>query len=1219
MEQIVVTHPDGVQFSLFSKGNVCLLTKAEQTVALLAGDTVSISVQSAVAIQFQLGDKIDIFGKTYTLNQLPSIKKYGERRFDYELNFEGVQYELLDVQFLLPDSAIGDSFTGNLLTFLQILLGNINRVFAAKWKLGEYPDETEYKTLTFSGENCLAVLQQLCEEYSREFEITQDAAGVRTLNIGTAGADFPYTFYYGRSGGLYELTRQNINSKNVVTRLFAYGGSNNIPNRYLTERNSSRLCLPNKNKNGSYIQDAAAIAAFGIKENAKTFDDIFPNRYGEVTAKGNKYNAFVDNTMNFDLNEKDADGNTKWLIDGVNAKVHFNTGNLAGYEFEVHKYDHASKTIELVPFTDENGMKFPSETSAAFQFGAGDKYFFIDINLPDAYITEAEQKLQTEATEYYAQNSQPQVQYGLTVDENFLKQFVEELTIVNLFAVGDYIHVEDSDIGVNKSIRITAFTRDLLQPYKYSITLGESVTKSIITRIIAEQKEIDQIIAINNLNDWARARRAWRDSQELLAMVFDTEGDYFTEKIKPLSIETNLLSVGAKSTQFGLIGTIFEPNYGGNKNVVKVTGGTLVHYTLDENSAKTWTLADNTTTLGADNQAYYIYAKCQRSETAGSIIFSTSQISVESDANYYHFWIGIINSIDITINVRSISLSYGFTMINGKFIKTGRIESSGGSGSFFDLDNNQFRIGNNTKGVSWNENGNGKLLIKGTLVQSQSGDEQPLGCFRGAYDNTNTYYKGDEVTYNGSTYRYINDTASSNKTPTNTTYWVIVASGGQAYYTWIKYADDKSGNGISDSPDGKDYIGFAYNKTTATESNNKEDYTWSLIAGTDGVPGPKGEDGQTLYTWIKYSNSADGSNMYDVPAADTMYIGIAVNKTTQAESSDKTNYIWSKFKGDQGVPGTNGENGAGGVFFEYRYAKNGSTATPPILENTITEPSGWTTTMPTVSALEYLWMTVSKKSAAGTLLQNWSAPIRTSGVTGDKGDTGPSPVFRGDYSSSTEYYGTNTRVDIVRYNDTYYVARTDAGDGFTNKVPTNTSYWNTFGAQFDSIATRLLLAEGANIAGWVFRNNRMETQGGKSYLDGSEGVIKGYMVTPYVDLGTLTSNVTLNFDNGFNYIAKGNYTNGRKIIYLPTDIKYNGAICLIFVRGFAKNDIEVQVRITGGSNFYYPGYTTADTIYAINVFNRKLKLEAMPNSSNTAVMWYIDNYNDFDSGDFVTS
>ena len=126
-------------------------------------------------------------------------------------------------------------------------------------------------------------------------------------------------------------------------------------------------------------------------------------------------------------------------------------------------------------------------------------------------------------------------------------------------------------------------------------------------------------------------------------------------------------------------------------------------------------------------------------------------------------------------------------------------------------------------------------------------------------------------------------------------------------YTWIKYADDDQGAGLSDSPVGKDYIGLAYNKLYATESNNPSDYTFSLIKGTDGV------DGETGYTWIAYSDFADGTDLYQLPNDDTLYIGIAVNKTTPTESNVKTDYTWSKFKGDEGVAGEDGEDGTDGA------------------------------------------------------------------------------------------------------------------------------------------------------------------------------------------------------------------------------------------------------------------------------------------------------------------
>ena len=668
------------------------VTKAEQSITLLGADTVAITVKSATPLTFHLGDQIDVYGKTYTLNQLPGIKKTGNRNFEYTLTFEGVQYELIDVQFLLPDDTVLDSFTGDLEDFLGILIGNLTRVYPGKWVLGVYPANTEYKTLTYTEKNCLEVLQDLCEQYSTEFEITQ-ANGVRTLNIKTAGVNFPYTFRYGRTGGLYELTRQNINSKNVVTRLYVYGGSSNLGDKY----RYTRLCLPGKAKNASYIEDAAAIAAYGLKENTKIFDDIRPERYGEVTAAGSAYYAFKDATMNFDLNEKDSAGNTKWLIDGATAKVKFTTGNLAGYEFDIHKYDHATKEIQVVPFTDENGMKFPSETSAAFQFGVGDKYFFTDINLPDTYKTDAENKLLAEGNKAITEYSQPQVQYGLSIDENFIRQFAGELTVVNLFAVGDYIPVEDEDIGVNKSVRITAFTRDLLREYKYNITLGDSVTKTTITRVIEDLQKIDNVIEINDLADPSKARRNWKASQEVLANVFDPEGHYYSEKIKPLSIETTMLATGARSQQFVLQNTRFEPNYEGNPNTVKVVGGTLVHYTIAE-TVKSWQLNTATFSNLVSGTVYYIYARCQKTGTAGNIVFDTVQRAVDGDPTNYYFLIGSLSSVitdtDGNRPARLIALTYGATTINGRFLATGRIQSGDGQ-TYFDLDAGE--IGGNIK------------------------------------------------------------------------------------------------------------------------------------------------------------------------------------------------------------------------------------------------------------------------------------------------------------------------------------------------------------------------------------------------------------------------------------------------------------------------------------------------------------------------------------------
>ena len=68
----------------------------------------------------------------------------------------------------------------------------------------------------------------------------------------------------------------------------------------------------------------------------------------------------------------------------------------------------------------------------------------------------------------------------------------------------------------------------------------------------------------------------------------------------------------------------------------------------------------------------------------------------------------------------------------------------------------------------------GTFKMKNITVVS-SGGEAPLGVFRGAYAAVQ-YYTGDEVTYQGSTYRCILN--SIGNAPTNTTYWTVVAQKG---------------------------------------------------------------------------------------------------------------------------------------------------------------------------------------------------------------------------------------------------------------------------------------------------------------------------------------------------------------------------------------------------------------------------------------------------------
>lgn len=239
---------------------------------------------------------------------------------------------------------------------------------------------------------------------------------------------------------------------------------------------------------------------------------------------------------------------------------------------------------------------------------------------------------------------------------------------------------------------------------------------------------------------------------------------------------------------------------------------------------------------------------------------------------------------------------------------------------------------------------------------------------------------------------------------------------GTPRYTWIRYADNASGSGISNSPTGKTYIGFAYNKTTATESNTPSDYTWSLIKGEKGdtgVPGAKGADGKTTYTWIKYSDNSTGSGMYDTPKSTTQYIGIAVNKTTATESNTPSDYTWSKFKGDDGADG----KGIKSTAVTYQASTSGTTP-----------PTGtWNASVPSVAANQYLWTrTVITYTDNATSTSYSVGKMGATGATGPKGDDAVFYIIETDVrivKKSWDNKLTPTSVTCTKYKQTGSDAR----------------------------------------------------------------------------------------------------------------------------------------------------------------------------------------------------
>ena len=198
---------------------------------------------------------------------------------------------------------------------------------------------------------------------------------------------------------------------------------------------------------------------------------------------------------------------------------------------------------------------------------------------------------------------------------------------------------------------------------------------------------------------------------------------------------------------------------------------------------------------------------------------------------------------------------------------------------------------------------------------------------------------------------------------------------GTTYYTWFKFADDEYGNGMSSSPDGKEYLGIAYNKVTPVMSNNPEDYQWARITG-EGIPGKPGADGKTYYTWVRYADDARGNGMSDSPNGK-YYIGFAYNKEVPTESSNPADYQWSKYKGDDGQDGVGIES-----ITKYYLASEKSTGI------TISS-SGWSTTKQDMTDVKkYLWSYEVYAYTNGTSTKTTPIIIGVRGQDGADGENG---------------------------------------------------------------------------------------------------------------------------------------------------------------------------------------------------------------------------------------
>ena len=1114
---------------------------------------------------------------TYYLMDPDDFKKKSSRNFEYTLVMYDIgailgKYKCRDI----VSKRLKFDYTAKPHEHLQLIVDNLN-MRDSGWKVGECI-EAEEKTINYNHIFCSEALPTIADTFKTEYEI--DPA-IKTIHLRKVeyNKGEPLPLEYGKDKGFVPgLGRSNKDGNRPVTILYVQGGEQNID---FSKYGSKELLLPKNQRleyeGRAYVSDAEGLyikradtTLTDVQEDSLDCSHISPKRVGSVSNvvvsdKEKNFYDFIDSSIPDDLNFED------YVIEGNNMTVIFQSGMLAGSnkEFEV-KYVHKERKFLITP-QEIDGQIMPNDI---YKPNLGDKYAVFGIQLPDAYICNNSTKegaswdMFREAAKYLYENEDPKFTFKGELDSIYSKK--RWLSIGGKIKLGGYILFKDPQfIPEGIKIRITSIKEYIHRPYSPIIELSNTTTGATVSSEL-NKIESNEVKTDNQYkNSIQFTKRRFRDAKETISMLNDALL-HFSGSISPISVQTMSLLVGDESLQFRFVNNKTNPTqveylvtYDSKKKVLSAPGGILQHMTIGIDTLssghkaseyKFWDIEKYTSPTLTETVGYYLYVKANKNGTTGSYVLSKNAIKLEGVEGYYHFLVGILNSE--FEEDRSFVELFGFTEILPGRITTDRIVSSDGL-NFMDFVNNAFRVGNSDSYFDWNTKGDKKLRLKGTIVQSESGDESPIGCFRGVYDNSYTYYWGDEVIYDDGTgysmYRFVSKNPVKGISPNNSSYWIIVAQRGVGISnTDVLYAISSSNTTAPTS--GWQTTAPAWKDGYYIWSKTKVVYTDGDIVYTDAacITGGKGETGNGISSIIEqYYLSSSATSLLNGSWSNSRptwkngwYIW-----TRSVINYTNGNSITTEAICVTGEKGETGDDGINGDYFEYRYAVNGSRSTPPSLSKTSRNPSGWSTTVPTVGNLQYLWFTVAKiNGETNSLIQNWSTPARQTpydGVDGRNGDTGPTMVYRGVYGSSKVYYGTSKRVDAVKYNGHYYVARVDAGNGFQNHVPTDTAYWNDFGAEFESIATNLLLAEGANIGDWFMSGGKIVS----TLLDGNKIILDASMARiliessrsggDYSESQYQGSKITIDANNGL--IEARSKSNSRVAYMSPTGIVCNNA------------------------------------------------------------------------------
>ena len=674
-------------------------------------------------VEIPVGSYCEFQGETFTLKRPENFKMKHKRLFEYTVLFDPPEANAKVWKFRNPvDGRLKFSLTAKPHEHLQMFVDNMNRRDKG-WTVGECIDGVE-TLIAYDHDFCIDALTRMASTFKTEYEFTGKRVSLRKIEYNKSN---PLPLSYGRGNGFKPgVGRSNTGDNPPTEILFVQGGTDNIdPSKY----GSSELLLPKNQtlaydgehfededgfiaKNARrYVVDEAGLSIrrddkqlSSLAEDSLDCSEIYPKRVGTVNTvvvvdEKNNFYDIVDTSIPSSLNYEEC------LIEGETMTVVFQTGMLAGREFEVKYYHNtvkgkAARRFEIVP-ADIDGQTMPNTTFAP---KSGDKYAVFKCMLPTAYIcdnatkTGASWDMFRAAVKCLFDNEDLKFTFTGELDGIWSKK--DWVNIGGRIKLGGYIRFSDDQFQKDGVlVRITGIKDYINKPHSPVIELSNTTVSGSVSSTLNDLKSEEVIVDDLHRDAIQFTKRRFRDAKETISMLEEALLDNFTNSINPIAVQTMSMLVGDESLQFRFVNSKTNPVpvthrivYDNETKQLTAAAGIIQHMTLGINTVsashkvseyKFWDMTAYTSAVLDDGKKkYYLYAKVSKTAQTGVFTLSENAIKLEGVSGFYHLLVGVLNSE--YNEERSFVTLYGFTEILPGRITTDKIVSTDGN-TYFDL------------------------------------------------------------------------------------------------------------------------------------------------------------------------------------------------------------------------------------------------------------------------------------------------------------------------------------------------------------------------------------------------------------------------------------------------------------------------------------------------------------------------------------------------------